>query len=105
MNTPDVPAERLHPLEGFTAVVADKVFPLGVDRLVSVQSACCDKSLPAYFTLVRPLPRVCPDVSCEVGAVTKALLTNRAAVGFLFALLAIVVVVVLVVVLVVVVEG
>lgn len=37
---------------------------------------------------------MCPDVSCEVGAVTEALFTNRAAVGLLFALLAIVVVVV-----------
>ncbi len=88
MHTSHVPAEGLHPLEGFTTVITDKVFPLSVDRLVSVQSARCDESLPAYFTPVRPLSCVCPDVSCQVGAVTEALFADGAAVGLLFALLA-----------------
>ncbi len=96
--TSHVPAERLHPFKGFTAVIADKLFPLSVDGLVSVQSAGGDKSLPAYFTDVRPLSRVCPDMSCEVGAVTEALLAHRAAIRLVFALLVVVIVVVLVVV-------
>lgn len=89
MHTSYVPAKRLHPFEGFPTVITDKVFPFSVDRLVSVQSACCDKSLSAYFTSVRPLSCVCPDVSGEVGAVAEALLANGAAVGLLFTLLAV----------------
>lgn len=58
-----VPAQRLHPFEGFATVVAHKVFPLGVNGLVSVQSAGGDESLSADFTSVRPLSGVCPDVS------------------------------------------
>lgn len=96
VHTSHVPAEGLHPFEGFATVVTDKVFPFSVDRLVSVQSARCDKSLPAYFTSVGPLPCVCPDVSCQVGAVTEALFADRAAVGLLFTLLARSVVVVVV---------
>jgi len=93
VNTPHVPAQRLHPLEGFTTIITDELFPLGVDRLVSVQRARGDEGLPADVTSVRPLPGVCPDVSREVGAVTEALLADGAAVGLLFALLAVVVVV------------
>lgn len=93
MHTSHMPAQRLHPFEGFATIIAHKVFPFSVYRLVSVQSARRDKTLPAYLTSVRPLPCVCPDVSCEMGTVTETLLTHRAAIGFLFALLAVVVVV------------
>lgn len=98
MHNSHVSAKRLHPFKGFATIITHKVFPLCVDRLVSVQSARGDKSLPAYFTSVRPLTRVCPDVSGQVGAVTETLFTHRAAVGLLFALLAIVVVIVVVVI-------
>lgn len=94
MHTSHVSAKRLHPFEGFTAIITDKVFPFSVDGLVSVQCACCDKSLSAYFTSVRPLSCVCPDMSCQVGAVTETLFTNRAAVGLVFTLLAVDIVVV-----------
>lgn len=63
------------------------MLPLCVDRLVSVQSARRDEGLAAYFTPVRPLSCVRPDVSCQVGAVTEALLADRAGVGFVSALL------------------
>lgn len=85
-------AQRLHPFKGFPTVITHKLFPLSVDGLVSVQSARRDKSLPAYFTSVRPLSCVSPDVSCEVGAVAKALFTNGAGVGLLSPLLVIIVV-------------
>lgn len=91
VNTSHVSAKRLHPFEGLATVVTHKVFPLRVDGLVSVQSARRDEGLSAYFTPVRPLARVRPDVSSEVGAVAEALLAHRAAVGFFFALLAAVV--------------
>lgn len=61
-----------------------------MDRLVPVEGARCDERLPAYVTPVRPLARVRPDVRREVGAVAEALLAHGAAVGFLFALLAVV---------------
>lgn len=107
MHNSHVPAERLHPFKRFTTIITHKVFPLSVDRLVSVQSARRDKSLPAYFTSVRPLACVCPDVSCKVGAITETFFTDRAAVGLLFALLAVAadVVVVVVVVVMIGVEG
>lgn len=97
MHTSNVSAERLHPFEGFATAVTHKAFPLGVDRLVSVQSARRDEGLAAYFTPVRPLSRVSPDVSCQVGTVTEAFFTDGAAVGFVFALLVAVEVVVMVV--------
>lgn len=90
MYTPRVPAKGLHPFEGFSTVITHKVFPLSMDGLVSVEGAGCDKGLSADFTSVRPFPCVCPNVSCQVGAVTEALLTHRAAVGPVFILLHIV---------------
>lgn len=87
-------AKRLHPFEGFTTVITDEVFPLCVNSLVSVQCTCCDESLSAYLTSIRPLSRVCPDVSCQVGAVSETLFADGAAVGPLFTLIAIAVVVV-----------
>lgn len=95
MHNSHVSAKRLHPFKGFTTIITHKVFPLSVYCLVSVQSAGCDKSLPAYFTSVWPFACVCPDMSCEVGAITETLFTDRAAVGLLFTLLAIVVIVVI----------
>lgn len=93
VNTPHVSAKRLHPFERLLTVITHKMFPFSVDRLVSVQSACGDKGLSAYFTPVWPLSCVCPDMSCQVGTVTETLFTDRAAVGFLFGLLAVTVVV------------
>lgn len=87
MHTSHVSAKRLHPFEGFTAAVADEAFPLGVDGLVSVQSACSDERLLACIAHVWPLSCVSPDVRCQVGAVTEALLTDGADVGFVSALL------------------
>lgn len=92
MHTSYVSAKRLHPFKGFAAIIANEAFPLGVDRLVPVQGACCDKSLSAYFTPVRSFARVCPDMSCEVGTVAETLLTHGATVRPLFILLAIAVV-------------
>lgn len=89
MDYSHVSAKRLHPFEGFTTVITDEVFPLGVDSLVSVQCTCCDESLSAYLTSVWPLSCVCPDVSCQVGAVSETLLAHGAAVGPLFTLIAI----------------
>lgn len=93
VNTSHVSAKRLHPFKGLPTVITHKMFPLSVNRLVSVQSARCDKGLSAYFTSVRPFSCVCPDMSSEVGTVAETLFTDRAAVGFLFSLLAVIVVV------------
>lgn len=92
MHTSDVPAKRLHPFKGFAAIIANEAFPLGVDRLVPVERACCDKSLSAYFTPVRSFASVCPDMSCQVGTVAEALLAHGAAVRLLLVLLAVAVV-------------
>lgn len=88
VHTSHVSAQRLHPFEGFTTAVADEAFPLCVDGLVSVQSARSDECLLARIAHVRPLSCVGSDVSCQVGAVTEALLADGADVGFVFALLA-----------------
>lgn len=98
MHNSHVSAKRLHPFKGFTTIITHKVFPLSVYCLVSVQSTRGDKCLPAYFTSVRPLARVCPDVSGKVGAVTETLFTDRATVGLLFTFLTNVVVIVVVVI-------
>lgn len=96
MDDSHVSAKRLHPFEGFTTIVADEVFPLCVDSLVSVQCTGCDESLSAYLTSVWPLSCVCPDVSCQVGAVSETLFADGAAVWPVFTLIAIAVVVVVV---------
>lgn len=74
-------------------MTTDEMFALGVDGLVSVQSAGRDKGLSTYFTPVRPFSRVRPDVGRQVGAVTETLLANRAAVVFVPGILAVVAVV------------
>lgn len=92
MHTSDVSAERLHPFKGFPTIIADEAFPLGVDGLVPVERAGCDKSLSTDFTPVRSFARVRPDMSCQVGTVAEALLTHGAAIRPLFILLAVAVV-------------
>lgn len=92
MHTPNVSAERLHPLKGFATVITDEALALAVDGLVPVQRAGGDERFPADVTPVRPLARVRPDVSRQVGAVAEALLAHGAAVRPLSALLAVAVV-------------
>lgn len=87
-------AQGLHPFKGFTTEIADKVFSLSVDGLVSVEGTGGDEGLPADLTPVRPLARVCPDVSRQVGIISEGLLAHRAAVGLVPALVAVAVVVV-----------